>query len=84
MVWQTGLCASVFVSLLPFVQSIPASINIQRRDALDDWIASQTSISRAGVLANIGSTGAKSYGAAQGLVLASPSTTNPDCNQAIW
>lgn len=42
------------------------------------YIASQSPISKAGILANIGPSGSKSSGAASGVVIASPSTTNPD------
>ncbi|KAF2242271.1 carbohydrate-binding module family 20 protein [Trematosphaeria pertusa] len=72
------LFLSAASSLLPSAYGIPASVAFNKRAALDDWIANETSTALAGILANIGSTGAKSYGAGTGLVLASPSTTNPD------
>ncbi|KAL9131780.1 MAG: hypothetical protein Q9217_000385 [Psora testacea] len=54
--------------------------NIDDRAAgsLDDFIASETQIALQGVLNNIGSAGSKASGAASGLVVASPSKTNPD------
>ncbi|KAG8856251.1 hypothetical protein FRB96_006563 [Tulasnella sp. 330] len=49
-----------------------------RATSVTAYIASQSPISKAGILANIGPSGAKSEGAASGVVIASPSTTNPD------
>lgn len=47
--------------------------------ALSAWLASGSSVSLQGVLANIGANGAKAQGAAAGVVVASPSKSNPDC-----
>ena len=47
--------------------------------SLSSFIASESPIALQGVLNNIGSTGSKVPGAASGLVVASPSTSNPDC-----
>lgn len=49
-----------------------------RATSVAAYIATQSPISKAGILANIGPSGAKSEGAASGVVIASPSTTNPD------
>ncbi|KAF2732476.1 beta-glucosidase [Polyplosphaeria fusca] len=69
---------SSFSSLIAIVSAVPASLPITKRAALDDFIAGQTSIAANGVLANIGSMGARSYGASKGLTLASPSKSDPD------
>lgn len=45
---------------------------------VDVYVQSETPIAKAGMLANIGPTGSKSSGAAAGIVIASPSTTNPN------
>ncbi|KJA21218.1 carbohydrate-binding module family 20 protein [Hypholoma sublateritium FD-334 SS-4] len=42
------------------------------------YVATESPIAKAGLLANIGPSGSKSSGAKAGLVIASPSTTNPD------
>lgn len=55
------------------VQDRPSSIS-----TLDAYIAKETHTARSGVLANIGPDGAKSHGVLAGLVIASPSTQNPD------
>ena len=47
--------------------------------SLSSFIASESPIALQGVLNNIGSTGSKAPGAASGLVVASPSTSNPNC-----
>ncbi|KAJ6452536.1 glucoamylase [Mycena vitilis] len=46
--------------------------------SVDSYIASESPIAKAGMLANIGASGAKSQGAKSGIVIASPSTVNPD------
>ncbi|KAH9047688.1 glycoside hydrolase family 15 protein [Lactarius hengduanensis] len=45
---------------------------------LDAYIAEETHTAKSCLLANIGPDGAKSHGALAGLVIASPSTQNPD------
>ncbi|EEA23076.1 glycoside hydrolase 15 protein [Talaromyces marneffei ATCC 18224] len=45
---------------------------------LDAWLASETTFSLNGILANIGSSGAYSASAKPGVVIASPSTNNPN------
>ncbi|KAG8817945.1 hypothetical protein FRC17_011031, partial [Serendipita sp. 399] len=45
---------------------------------VDDYATFQYPIALAGLLANIGPNGAKSSGAKSGVVIASPSTSNPD------
>ncbi|KAF8139186.1 glycoside hydrolase family 15 protein [Mycena galopus ATCC 62051] len=46
--------------------------------SLDSYVATESPIAKAGMLANIGADGSKSEGAISGLVIASPSTVNPD------
>lgn len=47
--------------------------------SLEDFITSESSIALQGVLNNVGSQGLSVDGAASGLVVASPSKANPDC-----
>ncbi|KIM89405.1 carbohydrate-binding module family 20 protein [Piloderma croceum F 1598] len=47
-------------------------------NSVDQYISSEGPIAKAGLLANIGPDGSKSSGAMAGVVIASPSTTNPD------
>ncbi|KAH7914250.1 glycoside hydrolase family 15 protein [Hygrophoropsis aurantiaca] len=46
--------------------------------SVETYISTEGPIAKAGVLANIGAEGSKSSGAYPGVVIASPSTTNPD------
>ncbi|KAJ5129144.1 uncharacterized protein N7515_005183 [Penicillium bovifimosum] len=46
--------------------------------ALDAWLASETTVARQGILDNIGSAGFHAKSAKAGVVVASPSTSNPD------
>ena len=50
-----------------------------RQATLEDFIKTQSEISIKGVLANIGPDGSKVQGAAAGIVVASPSRSDPDC-----
>lgn len=42
------------------------------------YVASESPLAKAGMLANIGPSGAKAQGAFSGIVIASPSTVDPD------
>lgn len=50
-----------------------------RQASLDSFISSQADISLKGITANIGPNGAKASGVPAGIVLASPSRQNPNC-----
>ncbi|CAK4030843.1 extracellular glucoamylase [Lecanosticta acicola] len=67
-------------SLLPLlgtVLSLPAN-EVRATGSLDSWLAAESSIAVNGVLSNIGSMGSKVSGAKSGIVVASPSQSNPD------
>lgn len=73
----------VFATALTFATAalalVPGRSSFERRQsALDTYITTQTPISKAGVLANIGADGSKDQGAKSGVVIASPSKTDPD------
>ncbi|EAU86122.2 glucoamylase [Coprinopsis cinerea okayama7 len=53
-------------------------VKAQADPLVDAYLAKQVPISRTGVSANVGPDGARSSGAAAGLVIASPSTEDPD------
>lgn len=57
----------------------PSGLEARVTGTLDSWIAEESSFALEGILANIGSSGALASGAASGIVIASPSTSNPDC-----
>lgn len=55
------------------------SLAARATGSLDTWLATETSVARQGILDNIGSSGAYVASAKSGIVVASPSTNNPDC-----
>ena len=55
------------------------SLQYAKRAAIDTYIATESPIALQGVLNNIGANGVDAPGAAAGIVVASPSMTNPDC-----
>jgi glucoamylase len=46
---------------------------------LDAWLATETTFSLNGILDNIGASGAYAESAGDGVVIACPSTSDPDC-----
>ncbi|KAL8831792.1 MAG: hypothetical protein Q9170_005149 [Blastenia crenularia] len=60
------------------VASAWASYGERATESLDSFIASESPVALQGVLNNIGSDGQKAVGVDPGLVVASPSTTDPD------
>ncbi|KAL0577741.1 glycoside hydrolase 15 protein [Marasmius crinis-equi] len=67
------ILSGVFVTLLAVVAS-----NVWAQTTVDSFIAKESPIAKAGLLANIGPSGSKSSGAKAGVVIASPSNSNPD------
>ncbi|KAJ7451688.1 glucoamylase [Mycena latifolia] len=55
-----------------------AGVCVLAQTSVDTYVATESPIAKAGMLANIGPSGSKSEGAKAGVVIASPSTTNPD------
>ncbi|KAG9119052.1 hypothetical protein FRC07_006118 [Ceratobasidium sp. 392] len=50
----------------------------RRQSSIDSYIATEAPIAKAGLLANVGADGSKDQGAKSGVVIASPSKSNPD------
>lgn len=76
--------------LKSLVQALPAALLLigttatpvadhQKRATLEDFIRTQGEISIKGVLANIGPDGSRAQGVPPGIVVASPSRSDPDC-----
>ncbi|KAG9050524.1 hypothetical protein FS837_004708 [Tulasnella sp. UAMH 9824] len=60
---------------------VPTSAPVDKRQlssTVSSWVTTESPIAKAGLLANIGPDGAKDGGAKSGVVIASPSTSNPD------
>lgn len=73
-IW-TALCA------LTLGQAVLAAPHLEARatGSLDTWLASETTVARQGILDNIGASGVYAESAKPGIVIASPSLDNPDC-----
>lgn len=56
-----------------------APISINPQASLDEWLSTEVDLALTGILNNIGSEGAWAHGAKPGVVVASPSTNDPDC-----
>lgn len=75
--WCAMHILSLSVSLLGIAAVIPFGL-AQSGSNADAYVATEGPIAKAGVFANIGPDGAKCHGASAGVVVASPSTTNPN------
>ena len=62
----------------PSVSRLRREGEILKRD-VDDFISTEEPIALEQLLCNIGSAGCNAGGVPDGIVLASPSTSNPDC-----
>ncbi|KAG8759588.1 hypothetical protein FRC11_001789 [Ceratobasidium sp. 423] len=67
-----------WISYLSLFSTAALALVHPRQSTVDSFVASESPIAKAGVLANIGPDGSKDQGAASGVVIASPSTSNPD------
>ncbi|CAE6445599.1 unnamed protein product [Rhizoctonia solani] len=67
-----------WISCLSLFGTVALAIVHPRQSTVDSFIASESPIAKAGLLANIGHDGSKDQGAKSGVVIASPSTSNPD------
>ena len=68
--------------IIPICSAFPAEprpLQIRVTGSLTSFIASESPIALQGVLNNIGSTGSLAPDADPGMVVASPSTVNPNC-----
>uniref|UniRef100_A0A8H7XMJ0 Glucoamylase n=1 Tax=Psilocybe cubensis TaxID=181762 RepID=A0A8H7XMJ0_PSICU len=64
---------TILLTTLAFCASVLAQSSV-----VDSFVATESPIAKAGLLANIGPSGAKASGAKAGVVIASPSNNNPD------
>lgn len=75
---QSQAFPAVMSRLLSFVLLAASLLQVSFCQSVDDFINTESPIAKTNLLANIGSDGSKSQGAKAGIVIASPSTTNPD------
>lgn len=64
-------------------QGSPVGDLESRQATIDAYITTQAGVSINGVLANIGGGGNKAPGVPVGIVVASPSRSNPDCKWSM-
>ncbi|RAL14878.1 putative glucan 1,4-alpha-glucosidase [Aspergillus homomorphus CBS 101889] len=69
-----ALCA---LALSPWATAAP-QLDARATGSVDAWLGTETTVSLNGILANIGADGEFSKSAKSGIVIASPSTSNPD------
>lgn len=67
------------LNLLPLVRGAAVEFVPRASGTLDSWLSTETPVALQGILNNIGSGGAFSAGANAGVVIASPSQTDPNC-----
>jgi glucoamylase len=74
------LCLDIFTLAL-LAPAVASSVlhPSRRQSGLTGFIQSESTASLQGVLNNIGANGTKAAGASPGIVVASPSKVNPDC-----
>ena len=67
--------------MLNLVRTIVAALQLVSHGttSVESWLVSETAVARQGILDNIGSSGAYAKSANSGIVVASPSTDNPNC-----
>lgn len=81
-----NLC-SLFI--IPFLVSSAFSIpslggsELRATDTLSSWLAFESSYALQGIIDNIGDGGSKVSGAESGILIASPSKSNPDCEHSL-
>ncbi|KAJ5588005.1 uncharacterized protein N7459_003770 [Penicillium hispanicum] len=74
----TALCAYLTLKQAVVAASSPPQLLARATTSLESWLASETPVARQGILDNIGSSGAYAQSADSGVVIASPSTDDPD------
>ena len=88
-----SVCVQVFLLILIMRAMVPFLVSwapvLQRafgfpgsphkRSSIDDFAANEEPVALAGLLCNIGSNGCEARGVPSGVVLASPSRSDPDC-----
>lgn len=71
----------LFLALFAGAMATQAPIPMPQAN-LDDWLSTEADVALTGILNNIGDTGVWVQGAHRGVVVASPSTEEPDCTYA--
>lgn len=79
------LKSSYALCALALGQAVVAAPQLVSRatESLDTWLASETTVALDGILDNIGASGTYAESADSGIVIASPSTSSPDCRPTV-
>lgn len=75
--------AGLSVSAATSVWASPVHLSPRASGSLSTWIYAEGPVALQGVLNNIGSDGLNAHSAKPGIVIASPSTTNPNCKLSV-
>lgn len=67
------------LTLAQTVLGAPPRIDTRASGSVDSWLSSEATIAIDRILSNIGSTGQYATSSKSGIIIASPSTDNPDC-----
>jgi len=65
--------------LASLAAAAPADVHDRRATTVDSYLATEVPYARGRLLCNIGASGCAASGAKSGIVVASPSTSNPNC-----
>jgi glucoamylase len=66
------------VTLLPLLSALTQFVGLTSGQSITSYISTEQPIAKANLLGNIGASGSKAQGAKAGIVVASPSQSNPD------
>ena len=69
----------IVLALGPTVLGAPSSSEYVRAEEVTVWLAKESEVALERILSNIGRDGQYAQSAEPGIVIASPSTENPDC-----
>ena len=79
-----SLLRAVPATLLLFGAQATPLEHQKRQASIDAFVKTQSDISIKGVLANIGTEGSKARDVPAGIVIASPSRSDPDCTYTLY
>ncbi|OQO06605.1 hypothetical protein B0A48_08390 [Cryoendolithus antarcticus] len=66
-----------FVAIIFAGRTVHGQLEARATSTLTSWLASERPVARKGILNNLGSNGSKAQGVGDGILVASPSTTDP-------
>ena len=79
---KVSIVTSLFITACFALPAESQQVRARATGSLSSFIASESPIALQGILNNLGPSGSLAPGAAPGILVASPSTTNPNCTWA--